>query len=60
MLAGEETVNLRAMDIMEMDIRLSDGNHNFKMDWCIERYEANITAKVYVCNYELRRLYGYF
>ena len=60
LLAGEETVNLRAMDIMEMDIRLSDGNHNFKMDWCIERYEANITATGYGCNYELRRLYGYF
>lgn len=61
LLAGEETVNLRAMDIMEMDIRFSDGNHNFKMDWCIERYEANVTAAGdYGSHYELRRLYGYF
>lgn len=60
LLAGEETINLRAMDIMEMDIRLSDGNQNFKMDWCIERYEANITAAGYGGNYELRRLYGFF
>lgn len=61
LLAGEETVNLRAMDIMEMDIRFSDGNHNFKMDWCIERYEAVVTAAGdYGSSYELRRIYGYF
>lgn len=61
LLAGEEKINLRAMDLMEMDIRLEDGNRNFKMDWCIERYEANVTA---VGNtggsYDLRRMYGYF
>ena len=61
LLAEEETVNLRAMDIMEMDIRLHDGNHNFKMDWCIERYEAEITASgSYGNSYNLRRIYGYF
>ncbi|MDE7285256.1 MAG: hypothetical protein K2N55_00210 [Lachnospiraceae bacterium] len=61
LLAGKEAVNLRAMDIMEMDIRLSDGNHNFKMDWCIERYEAIVTAVGdYGSCYELRRTYGYF
>lgn len=61
LLAGEETVNMRAMDIMEMDIRLYDGNPQFKMDWCIERYEATVTVKgSYGSNYDLRRTYGYF
>lgn len=61
LLAEEKTVNMRAMDIMEMDIRLHDGNQNFKMDWCIERYEATVTIKgSYGSNYDLRRIYGYF
>lgn len=61
LMAEEETINLRTMDIMEMDIRLHDGNHNFKMDWCIERYEANVSAiGGYGSHYDLRRLYGYF
>lgn len=61
LLAGDETINLRAMDIMEMDIRFQGGGHNFKMDWCIERYEANVTAQgSYGGNYDLRRKYGYF
>lgn len=61
LLVGEETINLRAMDIMEMDIRFHDGNHYFKMDWCIERYEADISAHGgYGSHYNLRRKYGYF
>lgn len=61
LLAKEETINLRAMDIMEMDIRFHDGNHDFKMDWCIERYEANVSVLGgYGSRYDLRRKYGYF
>lgn len=61
LLEEEKTVNMRVMDIMEMDIRLHDGNQNFKMDWCIERYEAAVTVRgSYGGNYDLRRLYGYF
>lgn len=61
LLENETDVNLRTMDIMEMDIRFQDGNENFAMDWCIERYEANISAKgSYGNNYYLRRKYGYF
>lgn len=54
-------VNLRAMDIMEMDIRFQDGNQYFAMDWCIEKYEAVISAKG-SCKaaYLIRRKYGYF
>lgn len=61
LLIGDEDMNLRAMDLIEMDIRLHDKNKNFKMDWCIERYEAEVTAQGnYLSHYFLRRKYGYF
>lgn len=60
-LMDEEQLNLRAMDIMEMDIRFHGGNAGFCMDWCIERYEASITAGGNVASsMQLRRRYGYF
>lgn len=61
LLTDSREVNLRSMDIMEMDIRLQDGNQNFSMDWCIERFEAEITCQGGCGNhYLLRRKYGYF
>lgn len=61
LLIGDKNSNLRAMDIMEMDMRFRDKNKNFKMDWCVERYEAEITARgSYFSRYFLRRKYGYF
>ena len=61
LLEEEVNVNLRTMDLIEMDIRFHDGNRNFAMDWCIERYEANISAKgSYGNTYFLKRKYGYF
>lgn len=61
LLLDEERLNLRAMDIMEMDIRFGDGNENFRMDWCIERLQAQIKARGNGWDsYTLRRKYGYF
>lgn len=61
LLTEEKAVNLRAMDIMEMDLRFSEGNKNFSMDWCIERFEADVTAcGTYGSHYSLKRKYGYF
>ena len=61
LLLGEEQLNLRAMDIMEMDIRYRNGNPGFCMDWCIERYEAVVSAKGSAAmNYQIKRKYGYF
>lgn len=61
LLENEINVNLRVMDIMEMDIRFQDGNKYFAMDWCIERYEAKVFAKGSRGDtYSLRRKYGYF
>ncbi len=61
LLLDEKEQNLRAMDIMEMDIRFIDGNKYFSMDWCIERFEALVTSKgKYGDDYMLNRKYGYF
>lgn len=61
LLLDQTTENLRAMDIMEMDIRFHDGNMNFAMDWCVERIEAEITGSNNWGNhYLIRRKYGYF
>ncbi len=61
LMMDKDEVNLRAMDIMEMDIRFGDGNNNFAMDWCIERIEAEITGRGnFGDNYLLKRKYGYF
>lgn len=61
LLLEEEGLNLRAMDIMEMDIRFGDGNENFRMDWCIERLQAQVKARGNGWDsYTLRRKYGYF
>ncbi len=57
----ENTRNLRAMDIMEMDIRKITGNSNFAMDFCIERYTAQIEAAGnWGVDYCLSRTYGYY
>lgn len=39
-LTNAETLTFRFMDLMEMDIRLTEGNEAFRMDACIESIEA--------------------
>lgn len=56
MQLSEKERNLRSMDIMEMDIRMNDGNPGFAMDFCAERIEAEVKAG----SYSLRRTYGYY
>lgn len=57
----EETVNLRAMDIMEMDIRQTAYNESFRMDWCLESYRARVTAAdQWGGTYGIDRRYGYY
>lgn len=61
LLMDEEMVNLRTMDIMEMDIRLESGVRDFSMDWCVERLEAEtVCAGGYGTCYSIKRKYGYF
>lgn len=40
-LTDTEKLTLRAMDIIEADIRLSGGNENFRMDACMEMIECS-------------------
>lgn len=52
--------NMRAMDIMEMDIRTTEGNANFRMDACFDSYLSDISissAFGYRC--DIRKRYGY-
>ena len=45
-LEAGTTKNYRLMDLMEMDIRTTDGNENFKMDWCMDTFtmEASVSS----------------
>lgn len=61
LMLPEEVRNLRSMDIVEMDIRLIFGNPYFSMDWCIERYTAEILARDSSNKvYKMQRTYGYY
>ncbi|WP_130838265.1 DUF5702 domain-containing protein [Lachnoclostridium sp. Marseille-P6806] len=42
----------RLMDIMEMDIRKTEGNENFRMDWCMDSFALESSTRSafgYVC-----------
>ncbi|MBP5554679.1 MAG: hypothetical protein J6X94_07390 [Lachnospiraceae bacterium] len=45
LMTNTEELTLRAMDIIESDIRLSPGNGNFRMDACIEMIECSAAIK---------------
>lgn len=44
-LGNQEKITFRFMDLMEMDIRLTEGNEAFRMDGCIERIGAQAVIK---------------
>ena len=60
MIEKQEVVNKRFMDIMEMDIRKTEGNNFFKLDYCIYQLEAeiNISSK-YGYGNKIVRSYSY-
>ena len=52
-MEDSKTKNMRAMDIMEMDIRLTEGNANFRIDACFDSYLSDISISSgfgYHCN----------
>lgn len=58
---SEDVRNNRCMDIMEMDIRNLTDNRWFSMDFCIERFTAQIKTKNKLGKeYSIRRTYGYY
>lgn len=59
-LTDTETVTIRFMDIIEMDIRITPGNHNFRLDGCIDCVEAVIDiSSGYGFGYSITRKRGY-
>ena len=51
---------MRAMDVIELNIRQSDGNHDFRIDGCAEYVDAyaEIKAKDQY-EYSIERKYSY-
>ena len=59
-LEKSQTKNMRAMDIMEMDIRLTPGNTHFCMDSCFDSYLADISiSSAFGYHCDIRKRYGY-
>lgn len=59
-LTDSEKLTFRFMDLMEMDIRLTQGNESFRMDACIGSLEAEIRVQSgYGYQYMIQRGKGY-
>ena len=59
-LQGSSVKSLRTMDIMEMDIRLTDGNAGFRMDWCLDAFSMTAAVKSrYGYEFVLKKCEGY-
>lgn len=57
----QKTKMLRFLDIVEMDVRKTEGNAGFRMDCCIDDMEirANVSS-IYGYHYDITRKYGYY
>lgn len=52
--------NLRTMDVMEMDIRKTQGNLNFRMDACFDSFLADISvSSAFGYSYNVKKQYVY-
>lgn len=61
MTMSHETKMLRFLDIVEMDVRKTEGNAQFRIDCCIDDMEVRVavaSAYGYRCN--ITRRYGYY
>lgn len=60
-MEDDTTKNLRAMDIMEMDIRLTPGNAYFCMDACFDSCVGDISiTSAFGYRFDIQRRYGYY
>jgi len=60
-LQNAQTRTERAMDIMEMDIRLTPGNAAFRMDACFDSFLAQTSVSSrFGYSYEMSRRYGFY
>lgn len=59
-LTDENTVTMRFMDVVEMDIRKTVGNENFRLDGCIDYFELLASVRsAYGYFFTIQRKYGY-
>lgn len=57
----QETRMLRFLDVVEMDVRKTDGNAGFRMDSCIDDMEIRAdVSSIYGYHYDITRKYGYY
>lgn len=60
-LTDMEERTLRAMDIIEMDIRKTPGNSAFRLDGCFDAYRAHLSVvSSFGYRYEMERQYGFY
>lgn len=60
-LENTEQKTLRAMDIIEMDVRKCPGNAYFRLDTCVDYIEAKVhTASNYGFSHEITRSFYYY
>lgn len=60
-LADSHNKTFRAMDVMEMDIRKTPGNSEFRLDGCFDTYRARLSVTSgFGYKYEMERLYGFY
>lgn len=60
-LTPESERTFRAMNIIEMDIRKTPGNSEFRLDGCFDSFKAKLSvASGFGYEYDMERLYGYY
>ena len=59
-LENSDTKTKRFMNLVEMDIRKTDGNRHFRLDACVDYVEAEaFISSGYGANYSILRSYAY-
>ena len=59
-LQNQETLIARFMDVVEMDIRLTDGNESFRLDGCLDYVGMSaVIHSAYGYDFEIKRERGY-
>ncbi len=59
-MTDENTVTMRLMDIIEMDIRQTAGNEHFRLDVCMEFFDVYCAvSSEYGYSYTIQRRYAY-
>lgn len=60
LMTSSEKKTERMMDIIEMDIRQTEGNANFRLDYCVDVFRGQIeVGTTYGYETSIERIYGY-